>query len=186
MSFEDRHHPKVSPEDWRKFKAYQESCKTFPSHPIDVVIDRDECGFMPYRFMPYRFMPYRFMPYCYVPRARGVVIASNALLRQAGHTDGMRRPRDWRQIHRDGYKKVLGDSGSWTLDALYVMRCNKRRQLWMMERRISDVDQVLVFDFGSTPVLTRGHASAMRLAMYCHLTEPPHGLRWVKEAPTFH
>ena len=48
---------------------------------------------------------------------------------------------------------------------------------------MASVDETLVFDFASTPILTRSYASAMRLAIYCNVSNPPHGLRWVQQAP---
>ena len=65
---------------------------------------------------------------------------------------------------------------------LPVRRCDKH-EWWVIERRVADVDEVLVFNFGSTPIFTRGYQSAMRLAMYCNGNNPPHGLRWIKETP---
>jgi hypothetical protein len=43
--------------------------------------------------------------------------------------------------------------------------------------------EVLVFKFGSTPVLTRSYASAMHLAMHCHVNDPPSDLHWIKTIP---
>ena len=48
---------------------------------------------------------------------------------------------------------------------------------------MADVNETLVFGFGSTPILTRDYASAIRLATYCNDNDPPHGLRWIKRAP---
>jgi len=52
----------------------------------------------------------------------------------------------------------------------------------VIQRRVADFDEVLVFNFGSTPIFTRSYQSAMRLAMYCNGNNPPHGLRWIKQA----
>ena len=48
----------------------------------------------------------------------------------------------------------------------------------------SEVDDVLVFGFGWTPIFTRSYQSAMRLAMHCHVNWPPGGLSWIKGMPT--
>lgn len=53
----------------------------------------------------------------------------------------------------------------------------------MIERRVADVDQVLVCCFGSTPIFTRSYTSAICLAVYCNINNPPHGLLWIKQAP---
>ena len=56
-----------------------------------------------------------------------------------------------------------------------------------MERRVPlfvEADELLVFEFGSTPLFTRSCPAAMRLAMYCRENRPPSGLRWIKVCPT--
>ena len=92
MMFEEGH-PNVTLAEWQGFKSWQKSC---PSRLIDELIDRDECGCFPNWF---------------VPLAPGVMIASDELLRQAGHHRGMYRPRDWRPLCPDSYKKVIGGNG---------------------------------------------------------------------------
>jgi len=166
MLYEDGH-PNVTLSEWQGFSAWQKYLKEFPPHLVDEVIDRHKCGCL---------------PDWYVPLARGVVISSDALLRHAGHCPGMHRPRGWREVSSDCYSQVIGNMGlSWP-DVLVVRRCDKH-EWWAIHRRVADVDEVLVFDFGSTPIFTRGCASAMRLAMHCNVNNPPHGLRWIKEAP---
>jgi hypothetical protein len=92
------------------------------------------------------------------------VIASDALLHQAGHYHGMHRPRGWREVSPDCCSQVIGKGFSWP-DVLVVRRCDKHE--WRaIQRRVADLDEVLVFDFGSTPVFTRNCISAMRLAMH--------------------
>jgi hypothetical protein len=53
----------------------------------------------------------------------------------------------------------------------------------MIERRVADVEQVLVCSFGSTPILAPDYKSAMCLAKYCNVDKPSHGLRWIDFAP---
>ena len=59
--------------------------------------------------------------------------------------------------------------------------------MWTIERlgpsRRYEVDEVLGHIFGGTPIFTRGSQSAMRLAIHCHIKEPPLGLRWIKAPP---
>jgi hypothetical protein len=66
----DFHQPQVSLSDWQKFG-------TEVSPLIDELMDRVEAD----------------LPHWFVPFAPGVFVASDALLRTAGHRDGMRRPR---------------------------------------------------------------------------------------------
>ena len=71
--FCDVDHPNVSLSEWQTF------LKDLPPHLIVEVIDRSKLGLPPW----------------FVPFARGVAIASHALLREAGHRLGMHRPRGW-------------------------------------------------------------------------------------------
>jgi hypothetical protein len=165
MADEDDH-PDVTLSDWQCFLASKKFCEEFPLLLIDEVADRDECGCLPNWF---------------VPLARGVVIASDELLRRAGHHHGRHRPRGWREISPDCYWLATGWKAPFCRDALVVRRCDKH-EWWAIQRRVAGVREVLVFNFGSTPIFTRGYASAMRLAMHCNVDNPPHGLRWIKEA----
>src|SRR5438105_12406058 len=70
----DSHQPQVSRFDWQKLD------REF-SPFIAEVIDRDQAK----------------LPDWLVRVAHGVFTASDALLRKAGHRDGMRRPRGWRE-----------------------------------------------------------------------------------------
>lgn len=141
--------------------------KTLPSRLIDEVIDRNECSRLPDWF---------------VPLAPGVLIASDKLLLEVGHHHGMYCPRGWRKFDRDCYRRAVGGQPRLMCDVLKVRRYDKHGW-WMIERRMVEVDEVLVFNFGSAPIVTRSHGSAMRLAMHCHVNDPPHGLRWVKQEP---
>ena len=157
----------ISHTDWMGFCVWHKSQKDFPSHLIDELVDRGECGCIPDWF---------------VPLARGVAIASDALLRQAGHHPGMYRPRGWRELSRDCYTRVIRDQGGRWLDSVAVRRCDKH-EWWVIERKVADVDEVLALRFGSTPIFTRSYQSAMRLAMHCHVNGPPSDLHWIEVIP---
>lgn len=161
--FYDEDHPNVALSEWAAFKASETARQSL----ITEVVDRRDCGF--------------FADWL-VPLARGAAIASHALLRQAGHHNGMHRPRDWRKVSRHYYSRRIGGEGFCWLNTLVVRRCDKH-DWWLIERRVADVDQILVCRFGSTPIVTTSYASAMRLAMHCNIDNPPHGLRWIKQAP---
>ena len=165
MMFEEGH-PIISLKDWQGFKSWQKFQIGFPSHLIDEVIDRNGTGLLDW----------------FVPLARGGAIASDALLRQAGHHPRMYRPRGWREGSRDYYCQVIRDQGGRWLYGLAVRRCDKH-EWWVIERMVADVDEVLVHMFGSTPIFTRSYQAAMRLAMYCHANGPPSDLRWIKTVP---
>ena len=162
MMFEEGH-PNVTLEDWQAFIHWQNSLKGFPSRLIDEMIDRDEAR----------------LPKWFVPLARGVAIASDALLREAGHRDGLHRPRGWRETSPQYFVRDL----DWRRSLL--VRESDETGLWTVERfseprRHVDDTEVLVHLFGSTPIFTRSYQSAMRLAMHCHVNGPPLELRWIK------
>jgi hypothetical protein len=125
------------------------------------------------------------LPDWFVPLARGVGIASDALLRKAGHRYGTSRPRGWRQTDLDIYVRDIIPNG---LQSLMVRQCDDKG-LWTVERFRDSrpyefSDELLVHQFGSTLISTRSYQSAMRLAMYCHANGPPAaGLRWIAAAP---
>jgi hypothetical protein len=158
--FYDADHPDVSLSDWQTF------LRECPSDLIVELIDRSEIG----------------LPHWFVPFARGVAIASDALLHRAGYRPGMSRPRGWRKIYCDVFDLDIADGLQLT-----VRQCNNQG-LWMVEqfsesRPYACSDEVLVHECGSTPIFTRSYQSAMRLAMYCHANGPPAGLRWIAAAP---
>ena len=164
----DFHQPQVSLSDWQKFG-------TEVSPFIDELMDRVEAD----------------LPHWFVPFAHGVFVASDALLRTAGHRDGMRRPRGWRKaigIDADGvYVRHVDPVDPYNSRWLLVRECLVQG-LWMVERwtqrrRHGDADEILVHEFGSTPIFTRSCPAAMRLAMHCHVKGPPAGLRWTSACP---
>jgi hypothetical protein len=113
----------------------------------------------------------------FVPWAPGIVIASDYLLRIAGHRPTSRRPPKWHKHRRWGY----------FIKGYLVVR--KRGEFWFVETAESDV---LVFIYGSLPICTRTYQEAMRLAehfavrsqyTYGHLPGPSNGVRWVCSKP---
>jgi hypothetical protein len=159
----DFHQPQVSRSDWQKLD------REF-SPFIAEVIDRDQAK----------------LPDWLVPVAHGVFTASDALLRKAGHRDGMPRPSGWRPaagINADGvYVRDVDPVDQVIARWLLVRECLVPG-LWMVERwttrrRYPSSDEILVHQFGSTPLFTRSCPAAMRLAMLCH-PKPPAGLHWI-------
>jgi hypothetical protein len=82
----------------------------------------------------------------------------------------------------------FADSEVFRKNVLMVRKFNETN-LWAVERLgivrpQRHIDEVLVFNFGPTPILTRSCASAMQLAMHCRCN-PPSGLslRWIKVVP---
>jgi hypothetical protein len=113
------------------------------------------------------------LPPDYLPWAPAVVIASDYLLRTAGHTSTSGRPTGWRLQRSSGdYKK-----GWWSF-------VRKRGQYWTVEGD-SLYKCVLVLSFGSMPVCTRTSEAAMRLAEYFGDDSRTlgHGLRWLGPTP---
>jgi hypothetical protein len=159
-------YPNVSLADWQSFKAWQESCKTFPSHLIDGVIDRSRLN----------------LPDNVLPLARGGAIASTALLRKAGYRSGTRQLLPWRRVGRSDFEISLMPSSCRGLSV------TKIGDLWMVGRSSGTVYiDDLVYLFGSTPIFTRTCASAKHLAWYCawHCTpnQLPSGLGWIRSVP---
>ena len=163
--FYDADHADVSLSDWQIF------VKECPPFLIDKIIDRSEAK----------------LPDCLVPLARGVAIASDALLRKAGHDNGMYRPRGWRKTHCDVFVWDIAPERFREIKCLKVRQCSNQG-LWTIERwsetrRYDNADEILVHHFGSTPIFTRSYQSAMRLAMHCHVNGPPDVLRWIGACP---
>lgn len=111
------------------------------------------------------------LPYFFVPWAPGAVIAADYLLGQAHYRPGSYRPRGWKLAWRRDFRKRVQ---RWHL---MVRGCGP---FWTVERACTG--EVLVFRFGSMPILNRNYQAAMRLAEYCH--PEPRGiasgsLRWI-------
>jgi hypothetical protein len=107
-------------------------------------------------------------------------IASDYLLSLAGHNHGGRRPADWTKAY------ARFSTSKYSPMTLVVVRSGKSSSsgdpLWRIHRVDLKV-QILVLDFGSTPIFTRSYVSAMRLAMHCHVSKPPCELRWINIFP---
>jgi hypothetical protein len=158
-------HPYVPLADWQEFR------KGFSPYLIDEVIDRSEIQ----------------LPDWFVPLARGVAIAGNHLLSRAHYYPGSYRPRGWQKTHCDVFIKQAVRSKDMVFATL-IVRQYRNQRWWTIERlhpdrRYQDVSDVLVFNFGSTPIFCWNYQSAMRLAEYCHVDGPPSGLRWVVACP---
>jgi hypothetical protein len=160
--FYDADHPDVLLSEWQRFARR-------PPHLIAEVIDRSDVT----------------LPDWFLPLARGVAIASDALLRVAGHRPGMSRPRGWLKMGHT-FLGMTRDTPR-GLQNLRVWECSKPR-LWTVERfsesrPYARSDEVLVHELGSTPIFMRSYQSAMRLAMHCHANGPPAELRWIAACP---
>jgi hypothetical protein len=118
----------------------------------------------------------------FVPWAPGIAVASDYLLRAANYDPGSRRPPGWTQHSARLFRKLLHRN------YLTVSRCG---EFWLVERQI---EEVLVYRYGSLPIVTRNYQAAMRLAEYCHLPRNgefhrgrPRGvasnLKWVVSTP---
>ena len=164
MSY-DVNHPDVPLSDWQKFR------KRFPSNVIREVIDRSEIK----------------LPEWFVPLARGVAIASDTLLRKSGYCRPSDRPSGWRQTECDVFIKPAVADKDMGFAAIAV-RQYADQSWWTVERyhegrKYENITDVLVFDFGSTPIFCRDYQSAMWLAEYCQVYGPPSGLSWVVACP---
>jgi hypothetical protein len=152
-------HPNLPLPDWQNFKMEGQSPW------IEQVMDRSEAR----------------LPDWFMPLARGVVIPSDALFHEVGYRQGTRRPPGWIETSAGFYQWLISPG-----QILVVRRCDPAR-LWTVERWVTDakyeVDQVLVHNVGWTPVFTRSHQSAMRLANYCHENGPPTDFSWVLGMP---
>jgi hypothetical protein len=103
------------------------------------------------------------LPACFVPWAPAIVIASDYLLRAAGFQPNRPEPMGWSQDHPDAFRKAK------YRNRLKVRGCGT---LWTVER---EMEEVLVFRYGSLPVFTRTHQAAKYLAEYCQRPEPGEG-----------
>ena len=158
-------HPHVTSPDWQTFR------KEFSPLLIGEVIDRSEIK----------------LPDWFVPLARGVAIASDALLLMSGYRRPSDRPLGWRKTQCDVFiKRTVPDKDK--SFATLTVRQYANQRLWTIERyhegrKYEDITDVLVFVFGSTPIFCWNHQAAMRLAEYCQRNGPPPGLSWVAACP---
>jgi hypothetical protein len=163
--FDDLDHPDVTHSDWQKFR------EKFPRDLIAEVLDRSVVG----------------LPKCMVPLARGVAIASPAILLKAEHRLERSHPHGWRQTHCGVFVQDLCCDPDGRVPCLMVRQCDDRGlwtiERWRPSRPYQDMDEILVHQFASTPIMTRSDQSAMRLATYCHAMGLPFGLRWIEASP---
>ena len=158
-------HPSVPMSDWQTFR------KEFSPLLIGEVIDRSEIN----------------LPDWFVPLARGVAIASDALLLMSGYRRPSDRPLGWRKTQCDVFiKRTVPDKDK--RFATLTVRQYANQRWWTVERyherrKYEDITDVLVFVFGSTPIFCWNYQAAMRLAEYCQLNGPPPGLSWVAACP---
>jgi hypothetical protein len=146
--------PNVSLSDWQQFRQQ--------FLLIDRIIERNEAR----------------LPEWFLPLARGGAFPSKGLLRQIGYHRGMKRPHGWGETSNGFYRTLID------VDTRLIVRQSEDLDLWSVERwsfkRRSEVDEVLVFRFGATPIFTKDPVAAMLLARHCHLKGPPPGLSWFK------
>jgi hypothetical protein len=152
--FRDEGHPNVSLSDWNTFR------KEFSPHLFEAVIERSNLS----------------MAQWLVPLARGCVVASPALLQRAGCVPGVRRQRVWR-LDRNGAFTRNVDPGSF----LKVSQLPGSK-LWMVEHN-GLRNRILVFLFGSTPVVARTARAATYLADFS-LESSLSSLCWVRSTPS--
>jgi hypothetical protein len=146
--FLDEEHPDVSLSDWEAFR------KGFSPCLIEEVLNRKDVR----------------TPDWEVPLARGYAIASRILLRQAGRQSRTQYSRGWRQ----GKMYFVRENGP---HQLYVTQYYNQ-DLWAISRRLpflsmQEGNEMLVFLFGSTPMLTRTCQSAIDLADLSADRPPP-------------
>lgn len=158
-------HPHIPLSDWQTFR------KEFSPYLIKEVIDRSEIT----------------LPHWFVPLARGIAIASDHLLHRAGYRPGSYRPRGWRKTAVDVFIKCPVADKDMNFANLAV-RQYADQSWWTIERyregrKYEEITDVLVFDFGSTPIFCWNYQSAMRLAEYCHVNAPSPGSSWVTACP---
>ena len=161
--FYDADHPNITLSEWEAFKTSEAARQSLST---EVIARTDSC-----------IAPW------FVPLARGMAVASHTLLRRVGYRPGKACPSGWWEQSPDYFLlrirfgcflmvRECDETNLWTVERLWA------------ERRHVDDDEVLVHEFGSTPIVTRNPYSSMLLAVYCHENLPPNGLRWIKASPT--
>jgi hypothetical protein len=148
-------HPNVPLEDWQTF------CQKVSPFLIKQVIERDKLEMAPFM----------------VPLARGVGMASSYLLHKAGYNSRTRLP-GLRKSSLRCFDLVTNNQP--VLRVRNVGR-HRGRSLWAVLRLGSRCD-ILVHQFGSTPIVAADHRAAMQLAIRCDQKSPP-GLAWIQLVP---
>jgi hypothetical protein len=122
------------------------------------------------------------LPSSYLPEAPGVLIASEDMLRAAGHAPHGHRPRGWTPLRPGVFRISIGN-----LVFLQVRQCgNARSDHWTIEVVHDPVvspewAEALVCAFSGRPIWARTYQGAMRMAEHCYpLPRPPVAGRWVK------
>jgi hypothetical protein len=145
-------HPNVSLEDWKAFSKY-------PSPFVFRKVFERGAGAIRWYV---------------IPRALGVAVASDYLLRMANY----RTPKS---VGRRGHKTMYFERvGSYDLTIYSLLE----RQCWMIERhnrlRPTGINERLVVSFGWTPLVTEHFKAALCCGRYA-TTNRVSGLKW---APT--
>jgi hypothetical protein len=155
--FRDEGHPEISLSDWNTFR------REFSPYSFEAVLDGRD-GFLVNRI---------------VPLARGRAVASPVFLRRVGYLPGMRR--------RPGWRKTKHGNLTRNLDFEYhlLVRELPGQKLWTIEHHAytSSFTEIFVFQFGSTPVVTRTPQAATYIADFCFQNVPA-SFRWIKSIPS--
>jgi hypothetical protein len=156
--FRDEGHPDVSLSEWTAFR------KGFSPYLFETVQDRED-GFVANRI---------------VPLARGRAVASRAFLRKAGYRAGMRP--------RQGWRKTIAGNLTRDIDEEYhlLIRQLPDQKVWTIEHHAytsGAFRKILVFLFGSTPVVAGTPEAATYIADFC-FDNVPAGFRWIKSVPS--
>lgn len=109
------------------------------------------------------------LPSFYLPDAPGVVIASQTMLRAAGHTSNHRLPPKWKEVNPGVWRKDIGD-----LRLLQVRQSgDAQSEHWMIEvlhQQWFAPPEVHAFVCASSgrPIWANTRQGAMRLAEHCY------------------
>ncbi|GLR89460.1 hypothetical protein [Bradyrhizobium iriomotense] len=157
-NFFDPAHPGVPLQDWKTFK------NEFSRFKFEEVLDRDQID----------------LNLGQLPLARGAVMPSHYWLRSTGFRPNKNKPCEWQRVSAEVYRA--------TIDGVDVHVCQLQyTKLWLIYRAPVSrplVREMLVFVFGSTPVVTRHYREAIHMAQTYNRSEPVRGgFRWVKVYP---
>jgi hypothetical protein len=139
--------------EWQTLRHYP------PRHLFDQIIDRSELS----------------LPDEYVPLSRGVAVASDVFLSNAGYYPALIRPPGWQPGGEDCFWLRTGSDRNLVVRRFGPMWSIERWGAVLLARLPAEV---LVSTCGSLPVVSQFIAASMRLAEYCHENCPP-GVRWV-------
>lgn len=146
--------PKIPLSDWQRFR------KHFPESYFETVLDRQAVG----------------LPDWFIPFAWGVAVASPALIHRVQQRPCKEPSWDWiPAASGESFRRCMGACS-------LIVRLTEHDDLWTIERwsrNGPEVDEVLCFRYGWTPLYARTSDQAKCLATYCHLNGPPPGFHWV-------